>query len=39
VLVLTGILRGWPWPLRLLLHASWLFCMGSLVARWMSFLR
>jgi hypothetical protein len=25
VLALTGTLRGWPWPLRLLLHAGWLF--------------
>jgi hypothetical protein len=25
VLGLTGTLRGWPWPLRLLLHAGWLF--------------
>jgi hypothetical protein len=25
VLALTGTLRGWPWPLRLLLHAAWLF--------------
>jgi hypothetical protein len=24
-LALTGALRGWPWPLRLLLHAGWLF--------------
>jgi hypothetical protein len=24
VLALTGTLRGWPWPLRLLLHAGWL---------------
>lgn len=30
-LVLAGTLRGWPWPLRLLLHAGWLFCavMGA----------
>jgi hypothetical protein len=25
VLALTATLRGWPWPVRLLLHAGWLF--------------
>jgi serine/threonine protein kinase len=30
-LALAGTLRGWPWPLRLLLHAGWLFAMGLLV--------
>jgi serine/threonine-protein kinase len=28
VLALTGTLRGWPWPLRLGLHAAWLLCAG-----------
>jgi hypothetical protein len=31
VLALTGVLRGWPWPLRLLLHAGWL-ASAALVA-------
>jgi hypothetical protein len=38
-LALTGTLRGWPWPLRLLLHAGWLFCMGNLVVGWWLSLR
>jgi hypothetical protein len=25
---LTNTLRGWPWPLRLLLHAGWLVSAG-----------
>jgi serine/threonine-protein kinase len=28
VLALTGTVRGWPWPLRLGLHAAWLLCAG-----------
>jgi hypothetical protein len=28
VLALTGTLRGWPWPLRLGLHAAWLLSAG-----------
>jgi hypothetical protein len=28
VLALTGTVRGWPWPLRLGLHAGWLLCAG-----------
>jgi hypothetical protein len=28
----TGTLRGWPWPLRLLVHAGWLFS-ALMVAR------
>src|SRR5262249_35235574 len=26
-LAVTGTWRGWPWPLRLLLHASWLLSL------------
>jgi tRNA A-37 threonylcarbamoyl transferase component Bud32 len=33
VLALIGTLRGWPWPLRLLLHAGWLFSTGMLAMR------
>jgi hypothetical protein len=32
-LALTGTLRGWPWPLRLLLHAGWLVSGGLLAVR------
>jgi hypothetical protein len=35
-LALTGTLRGWPWPLRLLLHAGWLFGTGYLMVGWLS---
>jgi hypothetical protein len=35
-LTLTGTLRGWSWPVRLLLHAGWLVSMGLLVAQWFS---
>jgi uncharacterized membrane protein YoaK (UPF0700 family) len=31
LLALAGALRGWPWPMRLVLHAAWLFTMGLLV--------
>jgi hypothetical protein len=31
---LTGVLRGWPWPLRLVLHAAWLVGLGMLAGRW-----
>jgi hypothetical protein len=34
VLALTATLRGWPWPLRLLLHAGWLFSVGMAGLRW-----
>jgi predicted Ser/Thr protein kinase len=34
VLALTATLRGWPWPLRLLLHAGWLFSAGMAGLRW-----
>jgi hypothetical protein len=34
-LVLTGTLRGWPWPLRLLLHAGWLFSANMVALRWL----
>jgi hypothetical protein len=30
VLALTSTLRGWPWPLRLLLHAGWLLSAGRM---------
>jgi hypothetical protein len=33
VLALTGALRGWPWPLRLLPHAGWLLAGALGVAR------
>jgi tRNA A-37 threonylcarbamoyl transferase component Bud32 len=33
-LALTSTLRGWSWPLRLLLHAGWLSCFGMLVSQW-----
>jgi hypothetical protein len=33
VLALTGTLRGWPWPLRLVLHAGWLFSTAMLARR------
>src|SRR5262249_61638160 len=36
VLALTGVLRGWPWPLRLVLHAAWLAGVGVLAAKWVS---
>jgi hypothetical protein len=36
VLALTGTLRGWPWPLRLLLHAGWLFSAVILVVEGIS---
>jgi hypothetical protein len=32
-LALAAALRGWPWPVRLLLHAGWLFSLGMLVVR------
>ena len=32
-LAFTGSLRGWPWPLRLALHAGWLCCLGLLAAQ------
>jgi hypothetical protein len=35
-LALTGTLRGWPWPYRLLLHAGWLVSAGLLVVAWLS---
>jgi hypothetical protein len=34
-LALTGALRGWPWPLRLLLHAGWLFSSGVVLVRFL----
>jgi hypothetical protein len=34
-LALTGTLRGRPWPLRLLLHAGWLFSSGMVALRWL----
>jgi hypothetical protein len=34
VLALTATLRGWPWPLRLLLHAGWIFSAGMAGLRW-----
>jgi hypothetical protein len=33
-LVLIGTRCGWPWPLRLLLHAGWLWSAGMVVLRW-----
>jgi tRNA A-37 threonylcarbamoyl transferase component Bud32 len=32
---LMGALRGWPWPFRLLLHASWLFSALMLARRFL----
>jgi hypothetical protein len=32
-LALTGAMRGWPWPVRLLLHAGWLFGAAMLTYR------
>jgi hypothetical protein len=32
-LAFAGSLRGWPWPLRLALHAGWLCCAGLLAAQ------
>jgi hypothetical protein len=37
LLSLTGTLRGWAWPARLMLHAAWLCSMGLLVYQWLSF--
>jgi hypothetical protein len=34
-LALTSALRGWPWPLRLLLHAGWLFSSGMELIRFL----
>jgi serine/threonine protein kinase len=34
-LALTCTLRGWPWPLRLLLHAGWLLSAGMLARRYL----
>jgi hypothetical protein len=34
-LALTGTRRGWPWPLRLLLHAGGLFSAGMVGLRWL----
>jgi hypothetical protein len=36
-LALTGALRGWAWPVRLLLHAVWLVSLGLLAVQWMAF--
>jgi hypothetical protein len=33
VLALTGVLRGWPWPVRLLLHAGWLASAAMVAVR------
>jgi predicted Ser/Thr protein kinase len=35
VLALTGTLRGWPWPLRLVLHAGWLCSAGIGAVRYL----
>jgi hypothetical protein len=35
-LALTAAVRGWAWPVRLVLHAGWMFCLGNLVVRWLS---
>jgi hypothetical protein len=35
VLALIGTLRGWAWPVRLLLHAGWLCSVCLLVASWL----
>ena len=32
VLALTSTVRGWPWPLRLVLHVGWLVSAGMLAA-------
>jgi predicted Ser/Thr protein kinase len=29
-LAVLATLRGWPWPVRLLLHVAWLFCLALL---------
>jgi len=34
-LALAGALRGWRWPLRLLLHAGWLFSAGMVGLAWL----
>jgi hypothetical protein len=34
VLALTGVLRGWPWLVRLLLHAGWLASAAMVAGRW-----
>jgi hypothetical protein len=39
VLSLTGTLRGWAWPVRVLLHVGWLASLGMLAAQWMSIFR
>jgi hypothetical protein len=36
MLALTSALRGWPWPVRLVLHAGWLVSYGLLMAQWLS---
>jgi hypothetical protein len=33
VLALTSTMRGWPWPVRLALHAGWLFSAAMLARR------
>jgi tRNA A-37 threonylcarbamoyl transferase component Bud32 len=33
-LALTSTLRGWVWPLRLVLHLGWLLGLGLLVVQW-----
>jgi hypothetical protein len=35
-LALTGALRGWPWPVRLGLHAGRLAGIGMLAAHWVA---
>jgi eukaryotic-like serine/threonine-protein kinase len=35
-LALIGAMRGWRWPVRLLLHTAWLLSAALLVSRWMS---
>ncbi len=35
LLALTSTLRGWPWPLRLVLHAGWLFSAAMLARRFL----
>jgi hypothetical protein len=37
-LALTSALRDWPWPLRLLLHAGWLFSSGMVLV-WFKYYR
>jgi hypothetical protein len=34
-LALMGTLRGWRWPLLLLLHTDWLFSSGMMALRWL----